>query len=82
MRKAPKSPFRRGRTINAVFYLGVMKRLLACLGRVRTRYREKGSWRLLHDNAPTYRSTLKTNFFTKNGILTINYSPHLPNFAP
>ena len=43
-----------GKTVNAVYYLGVMKRLLARIRRVRPEGRESGSWRLLHDNAPSH----------------------------
>ena len=71
-----------GQTITAVFYLGVMKRLLARIRRVRPQYREKGSWRLLHDNAPSHRSNLITDFLTKNFILTVNHSPYSPDLAP
>lgn len=71
-----------GQTVNAVFYLGVMRRLLSRIRRVRPEYREPGSWRLLHDNAPAHRSTLITDFITKNHILTINHSPYSPDMAP
>ncbi|EGI70371.1 Histone-lysine N-methyltransferase SETMAR, partial [Acromyrmex echinatior] len=37
---------------------------------------------LLHDNAPSHRSTLVTDFLTKNHILTINHSPYSPDMAP
>ena len=52
-----------GQTVNAIFYLG---------------YREGGNWRLLHENAPSHRSTLMTDFLTRNRILTINS----PDMAP
>lgn len=71
-----------GQTVNAVFYLGVMRRLLSRIRRVRPEYREQGSWRLLHDNAPSHRSTLVTDFLVKNGILSINHSPYSPDMAP
>ena len=52
--------------VNALFYLDVMKRLLMRIRRVRPEYREKGTSRLLHDNAaPAHQSTWVTNFFTK-----------------
>ena len=63
-------------TINAVFYLGIMKRLLARIYRVRAEYREKGNWHLLHENVPDHQLTLKTDFLTKNGILNINHSSY------
>lgn len=36
-----------GQTVNAVFYLGVLKRLVHRIRRIRPEYREEGSWRLL-----------------------------------
>lgn len=69
-------------TVNAVFYLGVLKRLVRRICRIRPEYREEGSWRLLHDNAPSHRSTLVTDFLTKKRILTINHSPYSPDLAP
>ena len=71
-----------GQTVNAIFYLGVLKRLLHRIRRIRPEYREGGSWRLLHDNAPSHRSTLVTDFLTRNRILTINHSPYSPDMAP
>lgn len=71
-----------GQTVTAVFYLGVMKRLLARIRRIRPEYAANGSWRLLHDNAPAHRSTLVTDFLTKNHIFTINHSPYSPDLAP
>ena len=50
--------------------------------RILTEYHEEGSWRLLRDNAPSHRSTLVTDFLTKNRILTINHSPYSPDLAP
>ena len=57
-----------GETVNAVFYLDVMKRLLARIRRVQPEYRGRKSWRLLHDNKSAHRSTSITDFLTKNGI--------------
>lgn len=71
-----------GQTVNAVFYLGVLKRLVHRIRRIRPEYREEGSWRLLHDNAPSHRSTLVTDFLTRNRILSINHSPYSPDLAP
>ena len=71
-----------GKTVNAMYYFAVMKRLLARIRHVRPEYRESGSWRLLHDNAPSHLSTLMTDFFIKNHILTLNHSPYSPDLAP
>ena len=67
----------------AISYLGVLKRLLHRIRRIRPEYREGGSWRLLHDNAPSHRSSLVTDFLTRNRISTINHhSPYSPDMAP
>ena len=34
---------------------------------------------MLHDNAPSHRSTLTTVYLTKNRIVTINHSPYSPD---
>jgi len=71
-----------GQKVNAPYYLGVLRRLLHRIRRIRPEYREEGSWRLLHDNAPSHRSTLITDFLSKNRILLINHSPYSPDLAP
>jgi len=71
-----------GQNVNAVFYIGVLKRLVRRIRRVRPEYREDGSWRLLHDNEQSHRSTLVSDYLTKNHILTINHSPYSPDMAP
>ena len=37
---------------------------------------------MLHDNAPSHRSTLVTDFFIKNHILTLNLLPYSPDLVP
>ena len=59
-----------------------MKRLLAHIRRVRPEYRASGNWRLLHDNAPSHRSTLVIDLFYQNHILTLNHSPYSSDLAP
>ena len=54
-------------------YVGVLKRLVSRIRRIWPEYREEGSWRLFHDNAPSHRSTLKTDYLTKYRIVTINH---------
>ena len=58
-------PFPKGQTVNGVFYLGIMQRLLARICRVPPEYCEIGSWRLLQDNTPAHRSTLIWIFWQK-----------------
>ncbi|KPU81757.1 uncharacterized protein Dana_GF26822, partial [Drosophila ananassae] len=59
-----------GQNVNAVFYLGVLKCLVRRIRHFRPEYREDGSWHL-HDKAPSHRSTLMTDYLTKNHILSI-----------
>ena len=47
-------------TVNAVFYVGVLKRLVSRIRRIRPEDREEGSWRLLHD------TDLKSKFKVSN----------------
>ena len=45
-----------GQTINAVYYKGVMERLLNRIRRVRPGMCESGDWFLLHDNALSHNA--------------------------
>jgi hypothetical protein len=47
-----------GETINAVYYNGVMERLLNIIRRVRPDMCESGYWFLLLDNAPSHNATI------------------------
>jgi hypothetical protein len=54
-----------GETINAVYYKGVMERLLNRIRRVRQGMRESGDWFLLHDNAPSHNATIVKQFLAQ-----------------
>ena len=54
-----------GETINAVYYKGVMERLLNRIRRVRPGMCESGDWFLLHDNTPSYNATIFKQFLAK-----------------
>lgn len=43
---------------------------------------DEGSLQFLHDNATSYRSTLITDFLTKNRISSLNHSLFSPYLAP
>jgi len=51
-----------GQTINAVYYKGVMERLLDGIRGARPGMCESGDWSLLHDNAPSYNATIVKQF--------------------
>jgi len=71
-----------GQTVNAIYYVGVLKRLLSRIRRIRPEYRDPGSWRLLHDNAPSHSATIVSDYLAKNHIFLINHSPYSPDLAP
>ena len=53
-------------------YVGVLKRLVSRIRRIRPEYREEGSWQLFHDNAPSHRSTLTTDYLLNMIFITFN----------
>ena len=59
-----------------------MKRLLARIRRIRPEYRDIDSWTLLHDDAPSHRSRLVTEFLAKNHVIPLHLSPNSPDLAP
>lgn len=71
-----------GQTVTGDFYVGVMKRLLKRIHRIRPEYRENGSWTLLHDNAPSHRSRIVSELLIKNHIIALQHSPYSPDLAP
>lgn len=58
-----------GQTVNAAFYLEVLRRLLARIRRIRPQYRDPESWCLLHDNAPSHTAILIRQFFYQKQCL-------------
>jgi len=54
-----------GDTINAVYYKGVMERLLNRIRCVRPGMCESGDWFLLHDNTPSHNTTIIKQFLAQ-----------------
>lgn len=71
-----------GSTVNAIYYKGVMDRLLKRIARVRPEYKSKGSWSLLHDNAPGHKATIVKQFLHKKGVVLIEHPPYSPDLTP
>ncbi len=71
-----------GQTVNAIFYLSVLKRLVACIRRMRPEYCEPGCWCPLHDNAKPHTAHIIQQYFTKNQITVLNHPPCWPDLAP
>lgn len=71
-----------GQTVNATFYVEVLKRLVHRIRRIRPEYKEPGSWSLLHDNAPSHTANLVQKFLARNQISVISHPPYSPDISP
>jgi len=71
-----------GETINAVYYKGVMERLLNRIRRVRLGMCEIGDWFLLHDNAPSHNATIFKQFLAQRKVTMLDHPPYSPDLAP
>ncbi len=71
----------RGCTINAVFYVEVLKRLHET---VRWKRQEmwKSGWLLHHDNAPSHTSLLVQEFMTGKNIIAVLHAHYSPDLVP
>lgn len=69
-----------GTTVNAAFYVEVLKRLKKRVNRIRPDIAD--NWKLHHDNAPAHTAFIVTNYLTKAGIPTISQPPYSPDLAP
>jgi len=67
-----------GRTVNAAFYVEVLKRLKTRVARVRPEI----TWVLHHDNAPSHASLLVREFLAKQTVATLPQPPYSPDLAP
>ena len=72
----------KGETINAVYYKGVMERLLNRIRRVRPGMCESGDWFLLHDNAPSHNMTIIKQFLAQRKVTVLDHPPYSPDLAP
>lgn len=71
-----------GQTVNAKFYLEVMKRLVHRIRRIHPEYQDPGIWCLSHDNAPGHTATLLTRYYAANQITVLSHPPYSPDLAP
>lgn len=71
-----------GQTVTGEYYRDVLRRLLHRIRRIRPEYHDPCSWSLLHDNAPSHRSRVVSEFLTKNQVVTLHHSPYSPDLAP
>ncbi|XP_056639027.1 uncharacterized protein LOC130446672 isoform X1 [Diorhabda sublineata] len=69
-----------GQTVNAKFYVEVLKRLKRRVNRVRQDI--AADWKLHHDNAPAHTAFLVNSYLTKAGISTLPQPPYSPDVPP
>ena len=69
-------------SINAVYYKGIMERLLNRIRRVRPGMCESGDWFLLHDNAPFHNATIVKQFLAQRKVTVLHHPPYSPDLAP
>ena len=71
-----------GQTVNAAFYVEILKRLLENVRRKRPDQWRKNTW-LLHRNiAPAHAALLTRRFLTDNNITVVPHPPYSPDLAP
>jgi len=71
-----------GETINAVYYKGVMERLLNRIRRVRAGMCGSGDRFLLHNNAPSHNATIVKRFLAQRKVTVLDHPPYSPDLAP
>ena len=70
-----------GENINAVYYKGIMERLLNRIRRVRPGMCESGEWFLLHDNVPSHNATIVKQFLVQRKVTVFDHPPYSPDLA-
>ena len=58
----------------------VLRRLIKEINRVRSEI--KGSWKLLHENAPNHTAFVVRDYLTRIGVATAAQPPYSPDLAP
>jgi hypothetical protein len=71
-----------GLTVNAEFYVEVLKCLREHVQRVRPELWAGKNWILHHDNAPTHSALIVREFFAKNDMITTDHPSYSPDLAP
>jgi hypothetical protein len=71
-----------GKTVNAVFYKGVMDRLLKRIQRGRPAAFRSRDFFLLHHNAPTHKVASVCQFLTPKNVTTLYHPQYSPDLSP
>ena len=72
----------KGQTITKEYYIDVLRRLRDAIRRKRPEFKESGSWKLHHDNAPAHSAHVVQQFLAKHGIPVVSQPPYSPDLAP
>jgi histone-lysine N-methyltransferase SETMAR len=70
-----------GQTVNSVFYVEVIGRVLKRISHVRPQFRAEGSWFLLHDNSPSHSALVVKTFLAQHGVVEISHPPYSPDLT-
>ena len=71
-----------GQTVNAPFYVEILKRLRENVRRKRPDEWWNNTWLLHHDNAPAHAALLTGSFLTDNNMTVMPHPPFSPDLAP
>jgi len=71
-----------GQTVNAAFYVEVLKCLWENVRRKRSDQCRNNTWLLHHDNAPAHAALLTRQFLTANNTTVVPHPPYSPDLAP
>jgi len=71
-----------GQTVNAAFYVEVLKHLRENVRRKRPDQWRNNSWLLHHDNAPAHAALLTRRFLTNNNMTVVLHPPYSSDLAP
>ena len=67
-----------GQTVNAAFYVEILKRLRENVRRKRPNQWRYNTWLLHHDNAPAHAAHLIQQFLTDNNMTVVPHPPSRP----
>ena len=71
-----------GHTVNAAFYVEVLKRLRENMRKKRPDLWRNNTWLLHHDNAPAHAALMTRRFLTDNNMTVVPHPPYSPDLAP
>ena len=71
-----------GQTVNAAFYVEVLKRLRENVRRKPPDHWRNNTWLLYHDSVSAHAALLTRRFLTDNNMTVVPHPPYSPHLAP